>query len=942
MNGVCFSFSQKTHMRHGAIHSIQACEISDSSGSASHIFFYRKKIALWIGLFACTLLAPQSPPPAPAGYAEDRRANRLSDWLYACWDRQAEAFDDTPRALALLDEALRLAWRQPANADEAEAMTWICVNRGYHLFRLGRVMASVEAYEEALSWYRQYAMPDFEALEYLYLPLGAHYTRLGDNPKAQVLYREALERFASSGVEAQMAGVFNNLALSLWNSGDNVAALATLAQAPPPALLPPAKNGLLALTRARCLFDLDSLSAAQKSLELALFFLTKKEARSEEGLSDYLSGAYLLKSRLLERRGDWDMALSAASYALRMATDGAPRDRAKIEVLRVRLLRQKGQPREALRAADAALRALLPALAPDSLPIPADLYAENTLFEALNEKADVFADIYAAELNPHYLLQCLSCHQLAFVAERLLLEALQYESSQIDLLAQMRRRTAKAMQLARMRYAAERSESALLAAWTLAEQVKATLLAEALQRNLYLAADSAQQMQERRLRGRLAYFERALLEQPDSPQSEVWARQRDELLGDLKKLRRQSAAAFKTPEAGGIRRFLSECAERVSIEFFADRDSVQIFAHYRGAFLWLNVAAKEALLDRVAAFVGLLHDRDALSRNRATFVGESHALYAALLRPALDSLRPPPATPLWIVPEGRLADLPFEVLLSSPDSSANWSDMPWLARRHPIGYAYSFATEEVQKRLPAGVGKGMLHVAPRFEDRRRGLTPLVHSDAETPAARLPHSAYCADTCASFARLSPELSRYRVIHLSTHASASGPAPHIEWSDRRVLLPEIYALHLKADLLALSACETAVGKWSEGEGVMSLARAFTAAGAKGLVATLWPVNERSTAQIFSNFYEALQTEGRKSEALRQAKIRYLEDPHIPIFQKTPYYWAGITYTGDDTTLVFPGASSTCALRIVLPALLLAGSAAAWLLRRRRAVKSAARQP
>lgn len=146
-------------------------------------------------------------------------------------------------------------------------------------------------------------------------------------------------------------------------------------------------------------------------------------------------------------------------------------------------------------------------------------------------------------------------------------------------------------------------------------------------------------------------------------------------------------------------------------------------------------------------------------------------------------------------------------------------------------------------------------------------------------------------------------------------------------------------MRADLIALSACETAAGEWSEGEGVMSLARAFTAAGAKGLAATLWPVNEQSAALIFSNFYKALMADGRKCHALSQAKIRYLSDPKIPVFQKTPYYWAGIVYTGDDAPLHLPGGGEM-RLRVLwigLLALLLGGGA--WLLSRKR-LKSAAR--
>ena len=83
-------------------------------------------------------------------------------------------------------------------------------------------------------------------------------------------------------------------------------------------------------------------------------------------------------------------------------------------------------------------------------------------------------------------------------------------------------------------------------------------------------------------------------------------------------------------------------------------------------------------------------------------------------------------------------------------------------------------------------------------------------------------------------------------------------------------------------------------------MSLNRGFTFAGARSLVSSLWRVNERATAQIFTSFYEELKNGSTKSEALHTAKSAYLSDVAILDEEKSPYYWAGFIQYGDDRAL------------------------------------------
>jgi CHAT domain-containing protein len=157
------------------------------------------------------------------------------------------------------------------------------------------------------------------------------------------------------------------------------------------------------------------------------------------------------------------------------------------------------------------------------------------------------------------------------------------------------------------------------------------------------------------------------------------------------------------------------------------------------------------------------------------------------------------------------------------------------------------------------------------------------------------------------------------------------PRIELYDQSVFLPDIYALPLQADLVVLSACQTSLGTQQAGEGVMSLARAFAQAGSACVVSSLWTVNDRSTAQLFANFYEKIKAGVSVSTALRQAKLGYLTDSNIPTSMQSPYFWAGLSMVGADRTLPPPDTHFGWWVFGVTTILLLIGWAL-WRLRRR----------
>ena len=106
-------------------------------------------------------------------------------------------------------------------------------------------------------------------------------------------------------------------------------------------------------------------------------------------------------------------------------------------------------------------------------------------------------------------------------------------------------------------------------------------------------------------------------------------------------------------------------------------------------------------------------------------------------------------------------------------------------------------------------------------------------------------------------------------------------------------DIYNLKLGADLVVLSACQTALGKEIAGEGLIGMTRGFIYAGVPRVVASLWQIDDRATAALMKRFYEPMLTRGeRPAAALRAAQLALWKSAGW----ESPYYWAAFTLQGE----------------------------------------------
>ncbi len=278
---------------------------------------------------------------------------------------------------------------------------------------------------------------------------------------------------------------------------------------------------------------------------------------------------------------------------------------------------------------------------------------------------------------------------------------------------------------------------------------------------------------------------------------------------------------------------------------------------------------------------------------------------------------------LTIVPDGILGYLPFEILLESESvsDSINYRDLPYVFKHHAIAYTPS-ATLKYNpffNQSSGSTNNRLLAFAPsypQYTDTVEGETrsanlknlPFARKEAIDIGKQMDGDVFTTDmaTKENFIAVSED---YGLLHLAMHTLINDTLPMMS---KLVFFPsandstspylniyEIYGLNLHAKQVTLSACNTGTGKFSRGEGIMSLARGFIFAGVPSIVMTLWEVQDESGAEIMKQYYSLLNEGLPKDKALQQAKINVLMNANM--VKSHPYYWSSYVLSGDTTPIV-----------------------------------------
>jgi CHAT domain-containing protein len=273
------------------------------------------------------------------------------------------------------------------------------------------------------------------------------------------------------------------------------------------------------------------------------------------------------------------------------------------------------------------------------------------------------------------------------------------------------------------------------------------------------------------------------------------------------------------------------------------------------------------------------------------------ALYDRLIRPVQGRLGPE-GTPLVLLADGVLADVPFAALLDAPGGR-------YLVERHPLRVLGSLRDAGRTPPAAAPAGGALLVADPAFDPRAfPGLARLPGAAAEVEALRrqYPGARVLRHDSAGPDQLRRALSRAAVVHYAGHAVFDDAQPDASFlvlaptraGGGRLGSAEIAGMDLRGvRLVVLSACQTLRGRQGRSGGFAGLAGAFLSAGAGGVVGTVWQVEDGSTQPLMAEFHRAWRASGDGAGALRQAQLHLLRsaDPAL----RNPAAWAAFRYTG-----------------------------------------------
>ncbi|MCG8326980.1 MAG: CHAT domain-containing protein [Chitinophagales bacterium] len=862
-----------------------------------------------------------------------QKADSLVKWInahksYGKAYRIRRLDSDPNKTVEVLVEASKEnLWRAPLNAKEWDALVWLNVNIAFtHYYKLENFIMAKEYYELAAHLHQKnIGDPDYYLIKHVYKPLSNLNTRLGDYSASEVYLQTAIDFFSEEKITNEAARTSNDLAIVFLSQGKITESIQLLENALELEELSDETVALLQGNLAKSLHDNGDLKKALLHINYCLDLLNTDDVNSISILK-WIANFHVLKGDILlslKRYDDSELELKKAERLLNEVSNSYQnRDLAGLYQILGRLYNERAQFEKSILTYHRIFDIMLDHFDESSWhsqPNPSTFSAEYMLIDALFGKAETLYAWYQKTADQEMLQTALKCHELIYEVEQLQRRAYRYESSKLFNVADARSRSTQAIQLALELWHKTGNEKYKEVALAFAERSKSTLMLEAFynSRAVSLASlpDSVLQ-REKAIQKAIADAEESLYSAKSDNAVDSLIQQ---LEMDLLSLKQQYADWIKELEQQYPRYYklkynlntLSSTeiqnalisGDQAFLEYFIGDKTIYVFLITTDNFRVFELEKDFPLEDwvielreNIEAFQFSNSDRSALCES---YNHLAYQLYNELIKP-LEANGLPEG--LLIVPDGVLGFVPFDALLSDvPHPGCKFSNYPYLLQKYHIQYAYSATLQSglLQRSIR---NKKWIGFAPSF-DGANSFGKLTYNQLLVEGLQKINGgkAYMNKE-ATISNLSEIAEQYGLFHFATHAQANteaGDFSFIVFSNGQggydsLFVKDIYLLPLQAEMAVLSACETAVGKLYQGEGIINLARSFLYAGANSVITTQWSINDATNRELMERFYNFLHKGYSKSEALRLAKQEQVKNGGM--LHAHPAYWAAFAPIGN----------------------------------------------
>jgi CHAT domain-containing protein len=430
------------------------------------------------------------------------------------------------------------------------------------------------------------------------------------------------------------------------------------------------------------------------------------------------------------------------------------------------------------------------------------------------------------------------------------------------------------------------------------ERARSRAFLDILGNKVVLARDQKLREEEQALQARIAGLQAQIAPADDDEESDEAPGGEEELAQDLSaaqqaynallaKVRKvnKEQASLMTVEPLALKQVQAVLdPETTLLEYFVSGEQIVLWVVDKGRADFVTIPLRRR--DLIAKVRGLRQRISEPTRQGAGLKESAQELYRLLLAPARQHIH---GKELLIVPHDVLHYVPFQALIAPGGR--------YLIEDYPIEYLSSaslmqFTKEKKTARRETALAFGN----PNLGDEAFNLR-FAEREAKEIAAVYPKSSVLLREQATKAKAISLSPNNDILHFAVHAEFNQEDPTSSAlllaregsEDGKWTVREIFSLNLKADLVVLSACETGLGKISNGDEIVGLTRAFIYAGTPSVITTLWKVNDRASFELMKEFYLQLKTQ-KKSAALRQAQLKTMKE--FP----EPFFWAAFGLTGE----------------------------------------------